>query len=204
MSGSIVQKVVYSDWPEEVRPELEAIAGQHGFYVAGDGHHGHTVMRQRLWRYLARHAAGELVFGTEDDFVFERPVDLDDLATVLRSDPHLVQVALLRDRSYADERADPTTVLGWPAPAFTRVGSNGTARLEHRLFWTNNPSLFRRSLTDRRWPATREDPRTGRGPGSEVVFGQQLVADPRVRFAFWGDGSEWVRHVGRVRAGEGY
>ena len=193
VSGPVVQRVVYTDWPDDLLPEVAAIAEQHGFYLAGSGHHGHTGMRQRLWRYLSKNAKGSHIFGTEDDFLYDRPVDLSDLLAVLSRDPHLAQMALLRDACYDDERELEAigNILGWARPSFTFK----EGWFEQRQFWTNNPSLFRRSLTDRPWP---------QGHHSETIFGKGLFRDPRSRCAFWGDGTPWVSHIGKVRAGSGY
>lgn len=209
VTGNIVQRVVYSDWDDDRREELVAIVEPFGFYVAGDGHHGYTASMQRLWGYIRRRAIGEFVFQTEDDFVFDREVDLDALATTLRSDPKLAQVALLRDAYYQDEK-ETGGILGWPEPAFTRVELNGQTRLEHRLFFTANPSLFRRSLASEiAWPSDIESRRLlGRrpdqSPSSETAFGRRLFADPSTRVAFWGGGEQWVSHIGAVRAGVTY
>lgn len=192
IAGPIVQRVVYSDWAEH-RGELEAIAHEHGFYVAGEGHHGYTGSMRRMWTYLQRRAKGEFIFATEDDFLYPEPVDLVPMILTLKDDPKLAQVALLRDAFYQDEK-ETGGVLGWPDPAFTLVGTNGTSRLEHRLFWTANPSLFRKSITDRPWPI---------GHHSETLFGKQLV-DAGFRFAFWGNRVELTKHIGAVRAGTGY
>jgi hypothetical protein len=194
ITGPIVQRVVYSDWGTEHRDELAALAGEHGFYVAGDGHHGYTGSMQRMWTYIQRRAKGEYVFCTEDDFIYPKPVALEPMIEALQSDPNLAQIALLRDAFYQDER-ETGGVLGWPEPAFTKVGDNGTSRLEHRLFWTANPSLFRKSITARAWPA---------GVHSETTFGKLLLQDPKVRFAFWGDHEELTKHIGVTRAGTGY
>jgi hypothetical protein len=115
VTGPIVQRVVYSDWPEVLQPELEAIAGEFGFYVVGGQHVGYTEMRQRLWKYLARRAQGTYIFSTEDDFAFTRPVDLQPMIDTLALEPHIVQVALLRDACYEDER-QTGGILGWPEP----------------------------------------------------------------------------------------
>jgi hypothetical protein len=194
VTGPVIQRVVYSGWDESLTPELEAIAGEFGFYVAGGGEFGHTGTRKRMWTYLGKRAKGDYIFGSEDDFVYPQPVDLVPFIDVLRDDPKLAQIALLRDAFYQDER-ETGGVLGWPEPAFTKVGDNGTSRLEHRLFWTNNPSLFRKSMTDRPWPE---------GYHSETVFGKALLRDDRVRFAFWGDHQELTKHIGEVRAGHSY
>jgi hypothetical protein len=191
VTGPIVQRVIYSDWPEGLQPAVEAIAADYGFYVVGGQHVGYTEMRQRLWRYLAKRAQGTYVFATEDDFLFTRPVDLEPMIQTLIAQPNIVQVALLRDACYEDER-QTGGILGWPEPAFTWRES----WVEHRLFFTANSSLFRRSLTDVPWPTGRH---------SETLFGQQVLNDPKARSAFWGDAREpWIKHLGEVRAGSGY
>jgi hypothetical protein len=208
VKGNIVQRVIYSDWGEDHREELEGIARSFGFYVAGDGHHGYTASMQRMWRYLSKRAQGEFIFQAEDDFLYDRDVDLDAMARVLEAQPKLLQLALLRDPYYQDEK-ETGGILGWPEPAFTRVGSNGTVRLEHRLFFTANPSLFRRSLTETPWPSEQQSRRIlkrreDQMPSSETAFGQIVLADPDARVAFWGEGEQWISHIGAVRAGVGY
>jgi len=187
--GNVVQRVVYSDWAGH-RPELDAIAAEHGFYVVGEGHHGYTTAVQRLWRYIRERARGEFLFLAEDDFLYLRDVELRPMAEALRADDHLAQVALLRAPFYPREFADG--VLGWPAESFEpRDVTNGHGRLEHRNFWTMNPSLFRRKMADRPWPAA---------PSSERVFGDLVLRDKRARFALWGSGEPWIEHIGAVRA----
>ncbi len=193
VTGPIVQRVIYSDWGPEHRDELDAIATEHGYYVAGDGHHGYTGSMRRMWTYLAKRAKGQFVFATEDDFTYPRPVALEPMIETLRDNPKLAQIALLRDAFYQDEK-ETGGILGWPEPAFTKVGQNGTSRLEHRLFWTANPSLFRRSITAAPWPL---------GKHSETLFGKSLLS-AGYRFSFWGDHEELTRHIGQVRAGSGY
>jgi hypothetical protein len=197
VSGPIAQRVVYADWAPEFRDELEAIAGEAGFYVAGEGHHGYTASVNRLWRYLDRRVGAEYVFLAEDDFVYDRPVDLVPLAETLRDHPGLAQVALLRAPCYPREMEGG--VLGWPEASFeVRDAGNGHGRMEHRLFWTMNPAMIRRSVARLPWPAR---------PSSERIFGDQLLRDPATRFAFWGTGEAWISHIGEVRAvagGAGY
>lgn len=194
VTGPIVQRVIYSDWGDEHRAELEKIAGTFGFYVAGEGHHGYTGSMRRMWNYLAKRGRGVFVFRVEDDFLYERPVDLNPMIDALDSTPHLAQVALLRAPAYQSE-IDKGGVLGWPEESFERVGANGTSYLAHRNFWTNNPALFRRSLTATPWPT---------GPSSERLFGDLLARDEAIRFGLWGAGEAWITHVGAVRASTVY
>lgn len=205
-SKAIVRMVVYSDWPASVTPELEAIAAPHGFYRVGEGNVGFTPSMAKLWRYLgSRKDRFDYVLLVEDDFLFERDVDLGDLMDVLAGRPHLVQMALLREACYPAER-ERGGILGHPESEFDHVSEDGRDWLEHRRFFTLNPTLFRRSLTNETWPPA---PHAVCAPGckhnSEAVFGRRLFrTDGRRRAAFWGDGEAWVTHLGEVRAGSGY
>lgn len=193
--GTIVRKVVRSDWPPEVTSELEAIAERYGFYVVGSGNLGLTASMGALWRYLAgRKDPFDFVFLTEDDFRLERDVDLDRLARVLDANPHLVQVALLRDACYPRER-ELGGILGHPLDEFDFRRDGPDAWLEHRRFFTLNPSLIRRSLTGTPWPTVQH---------SETAFGNRVFRDPAAKSALWGEGEAWVTHLGEVRAGIGY
>jgi hypothetical protein len=210
VSGPIVKRVIYDCWGDpDIREWLQETYGRHGFFVVGPREQvDYTGSMQSMWAYLARHARGEYIFQAEDDFVYERPVDLGPMIEALIENPYLVQVALLRDACYADER-ETGGILGWPEPAFTRAGTNGTSRLEHRLFFTANPCLFRKSLTATPWPGADESRRilgrpADKQPSSETAFGKVILRDSRVRFAFWGTGENWIRHIGEVRAGAGY
>jgi hypothetical protein len=196
VTGPIVQRVVYDCWGDEaIRGEIKAIVEPLGFYVAGPvDRPDYTRSMQELWRYLGRRAIGEFVFQAEDDFTFDRPVDLLPMARLLRDDHHLSQIALLRHAAYESERRKGG-ILGWSEDHFTRRGTNGTSRLEHRLFWTANPSLFRKSLTKTAWPAA---------PSSEKRFAEALFRDPAVISSFWGSGEAWITHIGEIRAGAGY
>lgn len=192
--GPIVQRVLYSDWGAVFRDELAVIADEQGFYIAGDGHHGYTGSMRRMWGYLGRRAMGAYVFAAEDDFLYQRQVDLAPMIGVLQERPHLAQLALLREAYYPRE-FEKGGILGWPPASFTKQHLNGTTWLEHRLFFTANPSLFRRTLTGQQWP---------NGPSSERLFGDALLKDPAARFAFLGEGQPWISHIGAVKAGASY
>lgn len=194
--GQVPARVVFSDWPEAVTPELEAIATAHGFYVVGQGNRGFTRAMAALWSYLSsRTWAYDFAFLVEDDFRFERDVDLRSMAHALDRRPELVQMALLRDACYEAER-DAGGILGHPTEAFRTAALDGARWLEHRRFFTLNPTLIRRDLVSRPWPIAKH---------SEAVFGRQLFeADPAASSALWGRGEAWVTHLGEVRAGTGY
>jgi hypothetical protein len=193
VTGPIVQRVVYDCWGDlAIRAEIAAMVEPLGFYVVGPKKPvDFTAGMQAMWTYLRKRSKGDYIFQVEDDFEYDRPVDLASMIAVLRREPTVVQMALLRDACYDDER-ETGGILGWPEPAFTfREGY-----FTHRLFWTLNPCLFRKSVTDRPWPA---------GHHSETIFGKTLLNDKNVSMGFWGDGqAPWIRHIGEVRAGVGY
>jgi hypothetical protein len=193
VSGPIIQRVVYSDWASH-RDELVAIAEAEGFYVAGEGHHGYTGARRRLWAYLAKRAKGTHVFAAEDDFEYERDVDLTPMIATLEENPELRQLALLRGPYYPRE-LEAGGVLETLSTPHELVNHREHPFVTHRDHFTANPSLFRRSLTDVPWPD---------GKSSERLFGDTVLRDPAARFGYWGSGAPWIRHIGAVRAGAGY
>jgi hypothetical protein len=191
--GPIVQRVIYSDWQAH-RDELVAIATEAGFYVVGEGHHGYTGARQRLWRYLEKRAVGQFVFATEDDFVYDRDVDLEAMIDTLEANGDLRQLALLRAPYYPRE-LEAGGVLETLRTPHELVNHRAYPFVTHRDHFTANPSLFRRSLTETPWPS---------GSSSERLFGDTVLNDPAARFAYWGAGEPWVSHIGAVRAGSAY
>lgn len=150
----------------------------------------------------------EYVFWLEHDFRFRRTVDLNELVAVLE-EPKVAQVALRRQPVSAEEVAAGGYVAMRPdcytqretsyAPAdgFTGpMNASSVQWLDHDLFWTTNPSLFKRRLTDEYpWPVR---------PECEGHFGIALRA-AGYRFALMGgrDDLPWVEHVGD-RTGFGY
>lgn len=153
------------------------------------------------WERLREEAAAfEYVFHLEEDWRFLRVFSIAHMARVLDTEPQVAQVALRR----GPEPREVPVIEGW-AEEFTNratglLGLGNAARvqawLEHRLFWTTNPSLYRRKLIDEfEWPEA---------PRCEAAFGETMVAEGRT-FAYWGDRLDepWIRHTG-IRTGHGY
>jgi hypothetical protein len=110
--------------------------------------------------------------------------------------PHLVQMALLRQPWNEHERAAGGIVQMYPEDYEPRMDLQGCQWLEHRRHFTTNPSLVPTWVLRSGWPSP---------PESEGRFGINLFAsDPKLRAGYWGDGSEWVEHIGRQRVGVGY
>lgn len=191
LTGDVTARVIFDDsgdsgyrlWlGEQFVPDGWAICWP------GDEVVGHFRARAEMWRHLARFPQ-PYVAGWEDDFTLNHSVNLGDLVAVLDANPQLAQVALLRDACYPRERKDPANeVLGWPRRRFRQ----GHGFYSHRLFFTCNPSVYRRSLCAEGWPEV---------PGSEKVIGDRLAGQGR-RFAFFGRIGDppAITHIGAVRA----
>lgn len=152
----------------------------------------------------------EYVFHLEDDFIFRRRVDLDAMAWILGEFPSLAQMALRRQPWNDAEKIAGGIVEQWPHEYIDWLHPDPALGVDHqwlthRLFWTTNPSLYRRELCTLGWPP---------GDKSEPRFAHQLLTEglpwdvdaDAVRFGYWGarDSGEWVHHIGAQRVGDGY
>ncbi len=165
---------------------------------------------QSAWRHLRDDPKIRFVAHFEDDFVLTRPVNLAAMATVLTARPHLAQMALRRQAWNPTERAAGGVVECDPEAYADMDDAHGNQWLEHRLWWTTNPSLYRRDLTLVGWP----DGHASEGQFSHrlLAAGMHLPARDRwippadVRFGYWGarEDGPWVEHIGTARAGTGY
>jgi len=160
---------------------------------------------RRGWEILRALEGFEYVFHLEEDWLFDRDVDLAGMARLLREYPALAQVALRRNAVNAQERLAGGVVEMWPDEYLekaltTVVLSDGTVGriewLEHGLYFTTNPCLYPVELIEHRlWPDT---------PGSEAAFTAELLR-LGYRFALWGPRKgTWVTHTGHDRTGVGY
>jgi hypothetical protein len=203
VEGPIAKRVIYSTWPDPkilawlrqtYMPDFYIVGPEPSEIVTWPEAERHARSMSALFKYLSRKALTEYVFLAEDDFVYRQKVELRPLVEALETHPHLVQVALLRQPVHPRE-LENGGVLGWSRESFTPEHLNGFRWLEHRNFWTNNPSLFRQSLTSQGWPVQAS---------SERLFGNTLLRDVNLRFGIWGDGEAWVEHIGEVRSTSAY
>ncbi len=180
----------YADWLKE----------QYGYrftiYSTGQ-RSGFAGAYNSAWRWLRENNTNDWIFFTEDDFVYTRPVMLNSMISVMRNNPNLAQMALRRQPWNDIERAAGGIVEALPE-AYTDKTDGTNNWLEHRMFFTTNPSLIRDTLIHARdWP--KED-------HSEGIFGTKLFRDTEMNCAYWGarDSGEWCYHIGNERAGNGY
>lgn len=155
----------------------------------------------------ARLPGADYVFWLENDFLLTRDLDLEAVARVLDSDPTLAQVALMRDAVNHEEKAAGGLYESRPGQyqkrdALVPSGGRMTAArwLQHRAYFTTNPSLMRRDFMAEVADGTALQ--TLDQHECEGKLGIDLVSRG-YHFAAWGSGEPWCRHVG-TRDGFGY
>lgn len=210
LSGKISERWIHDDSGDpRYRARLEAAFPGYRIISTPLGRSGFGGAIRSAWAELRSSSSARYVFHLEDDFLFRRLVDLGELSFVLDVRPELVQLALRRQPWNDAERAAGGIVEQHPDDYVERSvwapwweieePSRRLHWLEHRRFFTTNPTLYRRELLLRHeWPA---------GAESEGRFSIELAAsDPNLRFAFFGarDSGEWVEHIGHERVGKGY
>lgn len=159
--------------------QIEQSAQQEGFCAA----------TQRMWK-LASQSKHPYVFYLENDFILLRQLDLQPLANVLDCNPMLGQMQLMRTAVNRKELSAGGLFESRPGEYKSRGDW-----LEQKSYVTTNPSLMRTSFL-------ANNPFDEAVSDCEGIFGTKLVA-AGYSFGVWGDGSPWVRHVGR-RQGFGY
>lgn len=172
--------------------------------VVDDSHHllGFCGAIRYGWERLREDGpAFDYVFHLEEDWRFEQAFSIAHMARVLDTEPQVCQVALRRG---AVPGENEPVIERFPLEFVDRstglIGLGRPARmqewLEHRLFLTTNPCLYRRRLIDEyEWPPP---------PRCEAAFTETLLADGAT-FAYWGarDDDPWITHMGE-RRGTGY
>ena len=155
------------------------------------------------WKIVSWMTEADHLFHLEGDFTFNRDIDLVAMREVLWDNPRLAQMALRRQAWGAVEAAAGGVVEMHPEQ-YTDMSDGQRNWLEHRLFYTTNPSLVSMQLVQCGWPIM---------PKSEAAFtahllnrGTPQVSGDQVRFGYWGRRTDapWVHHIGDERHGSGY
>lgn len=166
-----------------------------------DRQQGFCASTRDLWSLAVRASVLEgnaHVMWLENDFVFDRQVSVEEMAIVMGVGRY-AQVSLMRqpvNRAEVEaggvlEALDATAEL----MTLTGPGHDPIEWLEHRAYFTTNPSLLSTvTMLHFPWP--------GIGSECEGRFGLML-RERGHRFAVIGDGTPWVTHLGE-RSGRGY
>lgn len=204
LSGPIVEWWMYDDTGDNVyRGGLALRYPTFRHFHAGP-RQGFGGAIRAVWAKLAAESTVDYVFHLEQDFTFRRRVDLGDLAAVLDVRPYLAQMALVRQAWNDEERAVGGLIARHPQAYQPMADMAGRLWMEHRLFWTTNPSLYHRSICGQGWPAG--DQSEGRFSLDLLDRGLPGVPGDQVRFGYWGrhEDGPWVEHIGETRSGHGY
>ena len=188
LDGPIVHRVMFDDSADEANHQWlrDNFPNFDLYYKPTRQGFGGAI--NSAWHIL-RNYDFDYVFHLEDDFTFNRPVILKDMAKKLEENPNVFQMALRRQPWNNEERAAGGVIQRWPDQFHQQDGF-----ISHRLFFTTNPSLYRKSLIDSRDYATVKD--------AEGHFTLSITAEsPEYCFGFWGDKSDqpWVTHIGAER-----
>jgi hypothetical protein len=189
LCGPIGRKLICVDGPASV---ARAVAVEHAGWdverIRGGGYPKAVAAAQQQ----ALGCGQPWVFWLEDDFHFNELVDLAEMQALV-DENDLAQLSLMRQPWYEPE-VEAGGVIAANPDAFTQRDGY----VEHAAYWTMNPMLVRRSLlAEHRWPQGRR---------SELRFGHQVFADPRVRAGILGsiEDPPRVEHLGLEQAGKGY
>jgi len=166
---------------EVLRPRPYGKSGFHGAIQAG--------WDALIWRDV------DFVFHLEDDFVFPSRIQFDEMVRVLDLSPHLCQVSLKRQAWSPEEKAAGGLVEMWP-DLYEQHEKDDLVWTEQKLFFTTNPSLYRKSLMAEGWPQQK---------GSEAEFTRRMK-EKGFGFAYIGGKFDAPRthHIGDTRTGVGY
>lgn len=159
-----------------------------------------------LWDSASKHGP-DFVVWLENDFEFLKPVNLAELATVLRAEPQMAQMSLMRGAvNPLERRAGGLYALHRREyqPMTTHAANDWLGALslynlqwlEHHMYLTTNPSLMTTAfMRENPWPSGYDENCEGR-------FSHDLMARG-YRFGVWGNGEQWIDHIGE-RTGFGY
>lgn len=154
------------------------------------------------WKAAAA-GTSRYVFWLEHDFEFVRPINLELLAFPLDYDPSIAQVSLMRNAVNVEEHK-AGGLYELRRAAYKNYGADleiGGQRayhswLLHDAYFTTNPSLMTRRFM-------AENPWMSFVPECEGRFGIDL-RERGYKFAAWGQGEPWVKHIGDRGPGHGY
>lgn len=178
----------YGEWIDE--------AFEFDVRISHDTRKGYAAAIRTAWDALFQ---AEYVFHLEDDFMLTRHVPLLSMMEVLAGRPHFAQMALRR-QAWGPDEVMAGGYLNQDPYAYTDCWETERPDrrwLEHRKFFTTNPSVYPQWVHRRGWPQV---------PQSEDAFSAQLFNCPQVACGVWGHRHEppWAIHIGHARVGNGY
>ncbi len=147
-----------------------------------------------VWAQVPKDA--HYVFHLEDDFLLNRPLDLNNWIKILQDNPKVVQVCAYR-QPWSQDEINKGGFIKQHAGCYTDKVYSGFDVVEHKRNFSTNPSLYPRWLVDKGWP---EDPNSE----GKLSFALKEI-DPEYVYLLWGKSTDepLVHHFGQ-RRGTGY
>jgi glycosyltransferase involved in cell wall biosynthesis len=141
---------------------------------------------QSAWSSISRDS--DYVFHLEDDFLFNQPIDIEDMISLLRCNSYLVQMALVRASVNPPEEEVGGFVFQHLEDYTQKDGF-----FEHGRLFTLNPCLYPMSTVRMGWP----------DHGGESEFTSKVHSlNCNYRFGFYGNiyDRPYVTHIGGRRS----
>lgn len=131
----------------------------------------------------------DFVWHQEEDFLLTEEVDIEGMASVLAQEPQLASLCLLR-QPWSPPELEAGGIVEMSPQDYTDRKTRGHPWLEHRKWFSLNPSLVPRRVFEQGFPE-----------GSEPAQTQRLL-DQGYVFGYWGARGEAprVEHIGELRA----
>jgi hypothetical protein len=139
----------------------------------------------------------DYVVEIEEDWMLNRPLDVNEIINVLEENPHIVQMRIPRVVWYA-----PYHVLDINAGSLLQhhmnIPGTTTKKMEkwyewrgEFYFWSHNPSVFRKSICTTIY-------NNGNAKDHELMFGKELLADQKSTAGFWATNpyDAYITHIG--------
>lgn len=148
----------------------------------------------------ARFSKSNYCLHIEDDFLLKRQFNIEASISILNSNKNLSQISFMREPWYHNEVESGGLIEAIerdnPDAVFEEKNTNGYDWIEHKSYWTCNPSIFPRWLCSFKWPT---------GDWSESRFSRKVLSSGRTS-GILGSRSDqpYVEHIGRHRSGKKY
>lgn len=143
----------------------------------------------------------DYIFHLEDDFIFNRPINLDDLILILEKNPNMAQVCLLRQPWNQNEINAGGVWQQFPDCFIEKSVDSPNGKiyyLSHKQWFSTNPSVYPKWVASLGWTE---------GPNSEETFwNKKLLPKPLLTCSYFGSKADppAVSHIGSGRMGIEY
>lgn len=138
----------------------------------------------------------DYVMFVEDDFLFKKKIDIQEMIFILQFNRNLSQVVLKR-QAWNEEEKKAGGIIEQRPDEFEEKNFSDIYWTEHRVFFSTNPCVVPYWIVERGWPLL---------PHSEGEFSMDLFRNPNYKSAFLGKKFDepLVEHIGTSRSISGF